>query len=1034
MKIPDNLIRSISEGTVILVLGAGASKGATNPSGDPSPTGLELAKNLAGKFLGGQHTGDPLAVVAELAISENDLATVQEYIRSIFQDIHPASFHKLLPTFKWAALATTNYDLVIERAYESVKESSQELVPLIKNGDRIEEKLRSPDGLMYLKLHGCISRASDTSVPLILSIDQYVTHRQGRDRVFDHLKTLSYEHPLVFIGHSLLDQDIRQLLLELGETDSRPRYYTVTPNLTGPEKRLWESKRITPLEGTFEQFLSELDSKLTSAFRGVVVSPVIDDLPISSRFIVHDPGLSLACRELLENEVEYIRKEMPIEPLDARLFYRGFNLGWAHIEQDLDIRRDLQDSILSDVVLSDESPSESRFYVIKGHAGSGKSVLLQRIAWEAALRFDKLCLYMKPHGRISFESLQELSKLVDERIYLFIDDVGDHIAQTSEIISKARRSSIALTIITAERVNEWNMACEVLDPYLNDEFEVRYLSPQEIDKLLGLLEKHHALFRLEDASEDERRAEFAEKAGRQLLVALHEATLGKPFEEIIADEYAAINPELARLIYLGICFLNRYDVPVRAGIIARVYGIRFTDFKERFFQPLDQVIFSRYDSRTRDFVYVTRHPHIADIVVNQQLAAPTVRLDMYLQMINTMNIDYDADRTAFRKLVRGRSLLEAFPDHQMVEAIFAVAQTIAGEDFYLIHQMAIYEMNRPNGNLNKAADYLIKARFLAPYDQTVIHSLAELELRRAENAGTTLEFRTHLREAESHAKKLTQSQSSDSHGFHALSKIGLSKLRRLVSGDEAEWSDLEFSETIKEVEDVLQQGFQKFPDDSYLLDSESQLSMLLTDEDRAEAALHRALSRNPNNPFIATRLAKHLVQNRQFDDAIEVYKSALDSGVADKRVHFNYARLLIDQDNGDGSAIEYHLRRSFSEGDTNTEAQFWFARQLYLNGKIDDATERFRGLKGRAVNPAIKRKLRGTISIDGKARFFSGRVDKLEPEYGFVIRDGTADGIYLHITNIDQATWSLLRMNSRVTFSVGFNFWGATAENVAQEQ
>ena len=82
------------------------------------------------------------------------------------------------------------------------------------------------------------------------------------------------------------------------------------------------------------------------------------------------------------------------------------------------------------------------------------------------------------------------------------------------------------------------------------------------------------------------------------MVALHEATSGKPFEDIIADEYAEVKPELAQLMYLGVCFLNRFDVPVRAGIIARVFGIRFTDFKERFFKPLEQVVITRYDQRT----------------------------------------------------------------------------------------------------------------------------------------------------------------------------------------------------------------------------------------------------------------------------------------------------------------------------------------------------------------------------------------------------------------------------------------------------
>ena len=137
---------------------------------------------------------------------------------------------------------------------------------------------------------------------------------------------------------------------------------------------------------------------------------------------------------------------------------------------------------------------------------------------------------MQSHGTLEFEALSELSKVVDERIYLFVDDVGDQMPQVLRVLEKAEKTSIRLTIFAAERINEWNMSCSDLEPYLTDEFEVRYLSPKEIDRLLALLQYHHALFRLEKVSEPERRAAFVDRAGRQLLVALHEATLGKPFE------------------------------------------------------------------------------------------------------------------------------------------------------------------------------------------------------------------------------------------------------------------------------------------------------------------------------------------------------------------------------------------------------------------------------------------------------------------------------------------------------------------------
>ena len=169
-------------------------------------------------------------------------------------------------------------------------------------------------------------------------------------------------------------------------------------------------------------------------------APTLTDLPISQRFVVRDPGLSQVCLEFLEHDVEYVRNGMPTESLDPRLFYRGFNPGWTAIERNLDFRRDMQDTILADAVLRDEGEGGCRFYAIKGHAGSGKTVLLQRTAWEAAISFDKLCLYLAPHGEISFDVIQELAKVIDERIYLFIDDVGDRVHQVANLIGRARKT------------------------------------------------------------------------------------------------------------------------------------------------------------------------------------------------------------------------------------------------------------------------------------------------------------------------------------------------------------------------------------------------------------------------------------------------------------------------------------------------------------------------------------------------------------------------------------------------------------------
>ena len=176
MDIPVALMEEVKRGRAVLLLGAGSSLAATNSHGEHPPDSGGLARVLAERFLGSDYSGMPLQMVAELAINESDTVTVQEYLRELFSEFEPTATHRILPTFRWHGLATTNYDLLVERAYDSAETPAQKLVPFRSDEDRIQDLLKSGDSAAYLKLHGCITRTTDQNVPLILTPAQYVAY------------------------------------------------------------------------------------------------------------------------------------------------------------------------------------------------------------------------------------------------------------------------------------------------------------------------------------------------------------------------------------------------------------------------------------------------------------------------------------------------------------------------------------------------------------------------------------------------------------------------------------------------------------------------------------------------------------------------------------------------------------------------------------------------------------------------------------------------------------------------------------------
>ena len=207
---------------------------------------------------------------------------------------------------------------------------------------------------------------------------------------------------------------------------------------------------------------------------------------------------------------------MPISSVEPKQFYRGSDGGWAGISQTLDASRNITDTILADVVLRDDGGPKGRpeLFVLKGPAGSGKTTVLKRIAWEAARTFDKLVLWFREGGALRPAELDELAGLTRKQYFLVIDRAATNSEAIADLYYHAQNVSMPVTILTAERENEWNVHCEDLDANVEKEYPLQIFSEKEIDSLLTKLTEHRALGMLSDLTREERIDAFLKKAER----------------------------------------------------------------------------------------------------------------------------------------------------------------------------------------------------------------------------------------------------------------------------------------------------------------------------------------------------------------------------------------------------------------------------------------------------------------------------------------------------------------------------------------
>jgi hypothetical protein len=335
IEIPSPLLDAVAEGRAVLFLGAGASRGASDGNGSQIPDGRALAQLIIDKFLSEDYADYDFRSSYDLAASVRDIPTVQKFLFDILSPFYPADFHLLIPSLPWAGILSTNYDLVIERAYSKAKQPLQNVVPHVKDDDGALDRL-DIKSLLYVKLHGCITRHHETRPPMIASTEQLIAFREGRQGQFDIFLEWAKTKTIIFAGYAFLDSNLRLLFNEIiREGDNRPRHFVVSPNLRSAEEGYWRDRRVETLSCSFEELLRSLDNKLPTNMRavGVIARTTLHETSFTRFITTSGSKESASLKAYIGTLVDHVTPELQAAPESAAKFYRGFDLGWYSIKE-----------------------------------------------------------------------------------------------------------------------------------------------------------------------------------------------------------------------------------------------------------------------------------------------------------------------------------------------------------------------------------------------------------------------------------------------------------------------------------------------------------------------------------------------------------------------------------------------------------------------------------------------------------------------------------------------------------------------------
>ena len=283
-----------------------------------------------------------------------------------------------------------------------------------------------------------------------------------------------------------------------------------------------------------------------------------------------------------------------------------------------------------------------------------------------------------------------------------------------------------------------------------------------------MLDRENRLGILKGASQDDRRTAFRNQAGRQLLVAMLQATSGLRFSEKAVEEYTQLTG-VSRLLYGVICLIHsqRYSLHLDELIVAIGSGNNET------LDTLERLVLRGLVTRKDRYTgYGSRHRVIAEQVVNSQAFRSEVSTTIEgLLVALSSSLDSDESRTS-RKWRR----VSRFINHEFIlnflvpedaRRVYESIETLLGWDYHFWLQRGSLEVQE--GDLDFATNYLGQAKSLAPTDRLVLAAWSYLLMKKAARLPTHTDAREWFSEGYETIIGLVENrETSNPHPYHIL--------------------------------------------------------------------------------------------------------------------------------------------------------------------------------------------------------------------------------------------------------------------------
>lgn len=754
------IFTKIIEKNAILFLGAGAA--ITDEKIFLSNHIIQLYQDHIHKDL---KTND-ITEFVDLLSSQKDFSRIEfdDFVFDLLNKLEITGFHKTIASEPWREIITTNFDLLIERSYDDIRntsESSFKIIP-IRNKQEYNRTVAN-DEIRYVKLNGCCSDRK--KFPFVISTDDFSRAKSFYNIVIADLKNVSDNISFLSAGYSFSDVFSKKLLDKFDGYDYRSRrwFHTIDPEIDENRLDYLTANKIRVIKLTTKRFFELYEIWKTENEAIISQSKRMIFLDSDENRLNIPPNLLLK----LDSSIVQLHKYLKHKYITPESFYEGEDPDYGVILKNYDIvRSELIDSV-REQILSMQSNVKSnlvQIVLIKGNFGIGKSTFTYRLlnSIMSAINNTILSFEVVDPFNIDIKALTEiLSYSKSKAAYFYFnyverESVFNALLEFRNKLSREQINSHNIIVFASVRDN-------LLERYkygkdIQNLFEINMdfkLNDSEILELVEKLKKYG----LKDFRDIKEKNELIKKIKYEFCsdsyITLLNLVKGKHFKDLI-EAYNQL-PVIARKALLYTSLLHQYNILMPIGLLKDLIAKDWDIFRNEFLiidcKGLLIQVMEPTHGVVPDSYFKTKHQQIAKTLVDNILPNLDDQFNNFEKLFAKLTVNKVNSRLV-------SDLLKYFREHDVfsiekINRLFDLAYQQLSEDHHFLLIYCINLQFRQNINsLEKALRLIIYAESLIDHrNYRLIHRRAVINFEIAKfyfkkESGELVLTVKYLREAE----------------------------------------------------------------------------------------------------------------------------------------------------------------------------------------------------------------------------------------------------------------------------------------------